>query len=157
MDHPRNGKPSPIFYIVIALTILAPWLGGSVQLWAQMPICLGTGLLFLFSPPRKSLGLFPNAAFVILFALALAAFLPAHWFFVADWRIALAKLGIQLPETVSPQPWITLQLALLFLLELSWTYYLLAANWTLTERRQAWLLFAVGITTLAAALVASVI
>src|ERR1700704_4668651 len=137
MDHSRNGKASLIFYIVIALTILAPWLGGSVQLWAQMPLCLGTGLLFLSSPPKKSLGLLPNAAFVILFALALAAFLPAHWFFVAHWRTELAKLGIQLPDTVSPQPWITLQLALLFLLELSWTYYLLAADWSLPERRQA--------------------
>jgi|GEM_PF-1359736 len=156
MDHPRNGKPSPIFYIVIALTILAPWLGGSVQLWAQMPLCLGTGLLFALCPPKKSLGLLPNAAFVILFALALAAFFPAHWFFVADWRIELAKLGVELPDTVSPQPWVTLQLAGLFLLELSWTYYLLAADWTLTERRQAWPLIAAGITTLAGALVVSV-
>src|SRR6202011_204522 len=46
---------------------------------------------------------------VILFTLALAAFLPAHWFSIPDWRVELAKLGVHLPDAVSPQPWITLQ------------------------------------------------
>lgn len=155
MEGPKNDKVPLTFYVVIVLTALGPLLGGSVKLWAQAVIGLGTGLLLMLSPPRKSLGLWPNIAFSLVLALALAAFLPAHWFPAAEWRTDLAKLGVQLPGTVSPQPWLTLESALLFGLELSWAYYLLANDWNLPSRWKAWSLTAAAISILAGLLIIS--
>ena len=146
----RSKNVSPILYFVLVLTVLAPFLGGSNHLWAQAVIALGTGLLLLLFPPKNSLGLVPNIAFVALFALSLAAFLPAWW--SPQWRTDLVKLGADLPATISPQPWLTLQGILLLLLQLSWAYYVLARHWTLPERRRGWPLFGASIVGLAALL-----
>src|ERR1700737_795121 len=99
---PRDKLP-----VIVLLTILAPLLGGSTKLWAQAALALITGALFLFSPPRKSLGLIPNIAFSILFFWALTAFLPAAWFPTPEWRAKLTAAGAILPLSVSAQPWIT--------------------------------------------------
>src|SRR4026209_1141716 len=118
-----NRTARPAFYVVLALTALAPILGGSTKLWAAASLAAATGLLFLIAPPKRSLGRLPNIAFVALIALALDAFLPSRWLPLPDWRDTLQKLGAQLPATVSAQPWITLQSTLLFLLGLGWCYY----------------------------------
>jgi len=65
---------------VVLLTLLAPFLGGSTELWAQAVISLGAGLLLVFFPPRKSLGLVPNVCFTAFMLLGLAAFLPVNIF-----------------------------------------------------------------------------
>src|SRR5205807_4580398 len=73
----RSKNVSHALYIVLLLTVLAPFLGGSNHLWAQAIIALGTGVMFLLFPPKYSLGLVADVAFIILFALSLTAFLPA--------------------------------------------------------------------------------
>src|SRR5438128_727438 len=103
----RTGRPA--FYVVLALTALAPTLGGSTKLWAAASLAAATGLLFLIAPPRLSLGVVANIAFISLIALALIAFLPARWFPLPDWRSVLERLGAHLPATLSAQPWLTLQ------------------------------------------------
>jgi len=157
MEFPRSEKATPIHYIVIALTLLAPTMGGCTQLWAQATLVTLTGLFFLLFPARKSLGLFANLALAALLLLAAAAFLPAHWFSTPEWRSQLTKLGIQLPATISAQPWLTLQSALSFLFGLSWAYYLLQLDWSLGARRKAWSVIAAGIVALAGALTVSFI
>ena len=126
-----NRTARPAFYVVLALTALAPILGGCTKLWAAASLAAATGLLFLIAPPKRSLGRLPNIAFAALIALALVAFLPSRWFPLSDWRGVLEKLGARLPATVSAQPWLTFQSMLQFLLGLSWGYYLLATDWSL--------------------------
>src|SRR5438477_4849646 len=147
-----NRAATPSFYVVLALTALAPILGGSTKLWAAASLAAATGLLFLIAPPQRSLGRLPNIAFFALVALALVAFLPSGWFPLSDWRSVLEKLGARLPATVSAQPWLTFQSTLQFLLGLSWGYYLLATNWSLAARRKAWTFIALLIVGLAAAI-----
>src|SRR5207302_2450823 len=106
---PINRTATPAFYVVLALTALAPILGGSTRLWAAASLAAATGLLFLIAPPKRSLGRLPNIAFAALVALALVAFLPSRWFPLSDWRSVLEKLGARLPATVSAQPWLTFQ------------------------------------------------
>src|SRR2546423_10218695 len=147
-----NRTARPAFYVVLALTALAPILGGCTKLWAAASLAAASGLLFLIAPPKRSLGRLPNIAFLSLMALALVAFLPARWLPLPDWRGILEKLGARLPVTVSAQPWLTLQSTLQFFLGLSWCYYLLAADWSLASRKKIWNFIGILIVSLAAAI-----
>ena len=56
-----------------------------------------------------------------LLILATVAFFPTRWFFQPEWRAALINdFGIQLPSTLTPQPWITLGYLGSFAAGLSW-------------------------------------
>ena len=155
MDLSKSDKIAPISSLVIALTVLAPVLGGAAHLWWQAGLCIGTGLLFLLFPPRRTLGPIPHFAMAGLLALALSGFLPAHYFSTSPWRSELSQLGVSLPGTLSPQPWLTLEATLSLLLGLSWTYYLLALPWATQGRRRAWSLLAASTIALAAGLTIS--
>jgi hypothetical protein len=86
-----------------------------------------------------------------LFILAAVAFLPASWFFQPTWRAELVNdFGIQLPSTLTPQPWITLTYLLSFGAGLSWLYVVSAQDLELREVRFQLRLFTGGITLLAA-------
>jgi len=144
-----------VAFFVTLLTLLAPALGGAVTLWAQAAICGATGLLFLFAPPKRSLGTLPNFAFAALMLLAVIAFLPAQSVSTPAWRSGLTSLGVHLPNTISAQPFMTLEATALLFLELVWAYYVLAIDWSSAARRQAWVIFAIGTTALAATLIVS--
>lgn len=101
----------------------------------------------------RSLGRLPNICFVALLLLGLAAFLPTVWLPPAQWRLALANFGIPLPQTRSPQPWLTLQSALLFTLGSAWAYYLLAQSWSRPIREKVWTAYVIGVLVLASALI----
>jgi len=127
-------------------------MGGATELWAQALLAIGAGLLMVFLPPRRSLGLVPNLAFAALLLLALTAFLPARWFAAPDWRTDFLKLGAQLPLTRSPQPWLSLEWTCFLLLVLAWAYYLASFRWSRRLRENACLIFAMAILALSAAL-----
>lgn len=155
MDFGAKEKITPAQFVVIALTALAPILGGSTSLWAQATMACATGLLFLFAPARRWLGILPSLAITGLLALALIEFLPAHWFPGPPWRAELVRRGAQLPYTVSAQPWLSLESVLLLLLGLTWTYYLLSLDWTWEARETAWRCMAATVVILAATLTIS--
>jgi O-antigen ligase len=150
-DSLRSTTTRAVFAIV-ALTILAPALGGSTQLWAQGALAIGAGLLMLVLPRRRSLGLIPNLLFSALFLIALTGFLPARWFTPLDWRIDMLKLEAQLPPTRSLQPWLTLQWSCFLLLALAWAYYLASFRWSRRMRETACITFAIAVLVLSAAL-----
>jgi O-antigen ligase len=138
---------------IVVLTLLAPALAGTTEFWAQALVILLTGLLLVIAPPQKSLGWLPNVCFVALLLLSGTAFLPAKWFPPDDWRTALSNFGISLPQTNSPQPWITLQAGLLCMLGIAWMYRLLSFEWHRGWRERAWLTYAVAMLGLASALI----
>jgi O-antigen ligase len=137
---------------IVCLTLLAPLLGGTTTLWAQAIIALCTGLLFLVSPPQRSIGLTPNAALITFGLLSLTAFLPAAWAGLPPWRTALVGLGAELPATRTPQPWLSFEAIALLFLGLAWTYYVFAKQFSLRTRTRMWAAYCVGILTLAAAM-----
>jgi tetratricopeptide (TPR) repeat protein/O-antigen ligase len=140
---------------IVALTLLAPFLGGSTTLWAQAALLLMTGLLFLLAPPRRSMRLIFNVICIALAVLPLIEFLPARLFTFPEWRSTLTRLGADLPPTVSPQPWLTLEAMFLLWLGLAWTYYLFSYEWDAASREKTWDAYCFIILSLAAILVTS--
>ncbi len=133
------------------IVLLASFLGGSTARWSEGIVLAGFGLLLLARPPRLSLGAALNVIALLFFALAAMAFLPAEWFHVPAWRIALTKdFGVQLPGTVSVQPWLTLDSGITLLAGFAWLYYVTTAEIDLRDVRRAARFFAAGIIALAA-------
>ncbi|MFZ0916407.1 MAG: O-antigen ligase family protein [Candidatus Udaeobacter sp.] len=140
---------------IAVLPVLACFLGGGTQKWEEGLIITLLALYLLVRPPRFSLGAFTNVVLLVLFIMAAVAFFPARWFFQPEWRVAFANdFGIQLPSTLTPQPWITLGCLISFAAGLSWLYVVSAQDLELREVRFQLRLFTSGIAFLAAICIA---
>ena len=135
--------------------MLACFLGGSTQKWEEGIVITVLAVCLLVRPPRFSLGALTNLVLLALFTLAAAAFFPASWFFQPEWRAALVNdFGIQLPSTLTPQPWITLSHLVTLAAGLSWLYIVSTQDLELREVRVQLRLFTGGIALLAAICIA---
>src|SRR6266404_676529 len=140
---------------VALLPVLACFLGGATQKWEEGLVITLLALYLLVRPPRFSLGALANLVLLTLFILAAVAFLPARWFFQPEWRATFVNdLGIQLPSTLTPQPWITLSYLVSFAAGLSWLYVVSTQDLELREARFQLRLFSGGIALLAAICIA---
>ncbi len=125
-------------------------LGGGVERWSQALVLLTLGGLLLVTPPRASLGRGMNLVLVALLGLGFTAFLPARWFGIPAWRRAFVEdFGASLPDTLSPQPWLSAESLCVFVAGLSWLYLMATMAWKTGERRRAGGLFAGGVAVLA--------
>src|SRR5213078_1974220 len=140
---------------IALLPVLACFLGGTTQKWEEGLIITLLSLYLVVRPPRFSLGALTNVVFLILFILAAVALFPARWFFQPEWRAAFVNdFGIQLPSTLTPQPWITLSYLVSFAAGLSWLYVVSTQDLELREVRFQLRLFSCGIALLAAICIA---
>jgi O-Antigen ligase len=140
---------------VALLPVLACFLGGATQKWAEGLVITVLALYLLVRPPRRSLGALTNLVLLTLFILAAVAFFPARWFFQPEWRAAFVNdFGIQLPTTLTPQPWITLSYLVSFAAGLSWLYVVSTQDLELREARFQLRLFTCGVALLAAICIA---
>src|SRR6266436_5759454 len=136
---------------IALLPVLACFLGGTTQKWEEGLIITILALYLLVRPPRFSLGAFTNVVLLILFMLAAVALFPARWFYQPEWHAALVNdFGIQLPSTLTPQPWITLGCLVSFAAGLSWLYIVSTQDLERREVRFQLRLFTSGIALLAA-------
>jgi O-antigen ligase len=140
---------------IALLPVLACFLGDGTQKWGDGLIITVLALYLLVRPPRFSLGALTNHVLLTLFILAAVAFFPARWFFQPEWRaLLLNDFGIQLPSTLTPQPWITLGYLVSFAAGLSWLYIVSTQHLELREVRFQLRLFTSGIALLAAICIA---
>jgi tetratricopeptide (TPR) repeat protein len=140
---------------VPALPVLACFLGGATVKWSEGIVVALFGLMLLVQPPKVSMGWAVNGVLLALLACAATAFLPSNWFLQPAWRIALVEdFGIQLPHTLSPQPWISLGCFLTFLAGLSWLYYVSTLDLDLRDVRTQLRTFAFGVACLTALCIA---
>lgn len=152
----RQSRTFPTAYsarngFLALLPVLACFLGGATQKWAEGIVLALLGLYLLVQPPRTSLGPAFNCIFGLLLALALVAFLPARWFFFPAWRTALIDdFGIALLSTVSPQPWITAGAFISLLGGMAWLYTVSTQELELRSVRFQLRLFVTGVVCLAA-------
>ena len=136
---------------VALLPVLACFLGGATQKWEEGLVITLLALYLLVRPPRFSLGALTNLVLLTLFILAAVAFLPARWFFQPEWRATFVNdFGIQLPSTLTPQPWITLGYLVSFAAGLSWLYIVSTQDLERREVRFQLRLFTSGIALLTA-------
>jgi hypothetical protein len=135
---------------ITLLPVLACFLGGGTQKWAEGIVVALLGVFLVVWPPRFSLGRAINYVFLALIVLSAVAFLPAHWFFLPEWRTALTNdLKITLPATVSPQPWVTATCFISLVAGISWLYLVSTQELDLRETRAELRLFVTGIIALA--------
>src|SRR4029077_289275 len=140
---------------VALLPVTACFLGGATQKWEEGLVITVLGAYLLIRPPRFSLGAVTNLVLLTLFILAAVAFLPARWFFQPEWSATLVSdFGIQLPSTLTLQPWITLSYLLSFVAGLIWLYIVCTQDIELCEVRFQLRLFTGGIALLAAICIA---
>src|SRR6266536_5855157 len=140
---------------IALLPVLACFLGGATEKWEEGLVITLLALCLLVRPPRFSLGALTNLVLLTLFILAAVAFLPARWFFQPEWHAAFVNtFGIQLPSTLTPQPWITLSYLVSFAAGLSWLYVVSTQNLELREVRFQLRLFTSGTALLATTCIA---
>lgn len=150
VHHPVAAQWARSFFIAL-LPVFAVFLGGATTKWAEGIVVALLGLFLLFQPPRRSLGWKINAVFFAFALCGLLSFLPQDWFFMPDWRSALPKdFGIKLPDTVTPQPWVTLGCFASLVAGLCWLYRVSAQELELRVARFQLRLFAGGIVAIAA-------
>jgi hypothetical protein len=148
MEPESHRRQNPA--LVALLPVLACFLGGATEKWAEGIVLAFLGLILATRPPRFSLGPAVNSTLVTLLVLAALALLPDHWFFVPPWRLALVNdLGISLPPTVSPQPWLTAGCFISFIAGLSWLYFVATQELELRAVRSHLRFFAGGVVILA--------
>ena len=148
----RRGTPGPMPEAFLALLpVLACFLSGGTQKWAEGIVFALLGMYLIARPPRFSLGIGINLVFVALLVCSLIAFLPASWFYQPEWRTTyINDFGISLPRTLSPQPWITATCLISFIAGMSWLYVVCSERLGLREVRIALRFFTGGIVLLAA-------
>jgi uncharacterized membrane protein len=151
-ERERRGTPGPMPEAFLALLpVLACFLAGGTQKWAEGIIFALFGIFLIARPPRFSLGLGINLALATLLVLSAVAFLPAAWFYQPGWRATYVNdFGISLPTTLSPQPWITATCLISLVAGLSWFYVVSSERLGLREVRTALRLFTAGMIALAA-------
>jgi O-Antigen ligase len=136
---------------IALLPVLACFLGGATQKWEEGLVITLLALCLIVRPPRFSLGTLTNLVLLSLFTLAAVAFLPARCFFQPEWRATFVNdFGIQLPSTLTPQPWVTLSYLASFAAGLSWLYIVSTQDLELREARFQLRFFTSGIVLLAA-------
>ena len=146
----QSHRQTWLLVCLTSLTMLAPFLGGSTRPWSEGIVLAFLGIVIAVRPPRS----FGSHAFgaVLLGLLALSAldFLPASWFGLPAWRIDLTgRLGFQLPRTLSPQPWVTLDCVILLFSGAAWIGWLQAHSWHVEVQRRMFKLFAGGVAVFA--------
>ena len=160
-DEPAAGRrrPTPEFtwedVATASLPVLACFLGGATEKWAEGIVVAVLGLLLIFNPPRFSLGRAVNWILLALLACAALAYLPADWFAQPAWRQALVEdFGVKLPSTLSPQPWMTAGCLLSFVAGLCWLYYVAGGDIEVRAARRQLRIFSFGVILLAAICIA---
>ena len=140
---------------IALLPVLACFLGGGSQKWAEGIVVGLLGLYLLIRPPHASLGIATNCVFIALVVLATIAFLPADWLFIPAWRRAVVNdFGILLPSTVSPQPWLTASCLISLIAAMAWLYVVSTQEIGLRSARFQLRLFVAAIVFLAAMCIA---
>ena len=148
-----DGMPRPLWQCVVValLPLVTVLLGGGTERWSQAYILIAVGMFLAVAPPRVSAGRTLNLMLVGLLLLAGTAFLPAHWFQVPPWRAALTDdFGFVLPDTLSPQPILSAESVVIFLLGAAWFYLMVAFRWQSAERLRAGRVFAGGVIAISA-------
>lgn len=132
-------------WVLVATLLLAVGLGGGRPLWAQGLVTLGIGVLWLVWPPQK----LPSRLLIwilgLLAAAPLAAYLPQFLLGEPMWRVKLAELpAVELSGFVTPQPWLTFHVWLLWLAGVALLAWCTSQAWDQYHRHTLAVMFVTG-------------
>jgi hypothetical protein len=121
-------------FLLVALSLLAPALGGSTFLWAQALLFLLAGFIIFAHPSRHRLPKPILIAFAALVGMALMAFLPAI-IFNFPWRTEFAqKYEAPVGKMFTVQPFLTLEDTTIMTCTLVWASYVITRGLTVRRR-----------------------
>ncbi len=133
-------------WLLVAVLLLAVALAGGRPLWAQGIVTLGIGLLWMIWPPEKSPGKPVIVVLLLLAAAPLASYLPQAFFAAPEWRSKLEELpAITGSWFVTPQPWLTFHVWLLWLAGLALAGWCATRSWDQYNRDTVARMFAAGL------------
>jgi len=137
-------------WVLAGTVLLSVALAGGRPLWAQGVITMGVGLLWAVWTPAK---LPDKPVFWSLIALALmplAAYLPSFWLGAPSWRADLAQYrAVAHSLFVTPQPWLTFHVWLLWLTGVALAAWCACQNWDHYHRGTLARMYAGGFVVIA--------
>lgn len=144
----RTWEWSTTDFLAVVVTLAAPAMGGSTQLWAQTLLLGAAAALVLADTPASG----PRGpwwvAGVGLLLIGGVQFLPASWLTDFSWRATLLKfLEIPLGNTLTVQPWLSLEMYLVLGGCLLWIAFLTSREWTM-PRAELLMIYAGGMALL---------
>lgn len=148
----ENSHSPRVFAAVIAavvLVLVTICLSGGTTRESQALVFLVLGFLLLVVPFQGGLGRGFLLAAPGLLLLALTGFMPAGYFEIPAWRTHLQAVGVNMPATLSPQPWLTAQGVALLAAGLIWVAWLVSLPWNAYLRRSAMRFLAYGVVLIA--------
>jgi hypothetical protein len=138
-------------WVLIAMLMLAVGLGGGRPLWAQGLLTLGIGILWLVWPPQKWPGRWLFWTLALLAAVPLLAYLPEAFFAESLWRTKMAEMpAIGSSGFVTPQPWLTFHVWLLWLAGVALVGWCTTQAWDQYHRHALAVMFVAGFSGITA-------
>lgn len=150
---PGKKHPPPVWHgylFGLAGVTLLILLGGGQHVFALSWALLLPGVALLRHPPRHSPGIWVDRLALAFLACLLIAFLPAFYWPDPEWRTAaVEQFQIELPASLTVQPWISLEAWLCALAGLAWFYA--ASSWQInyTGRKRLYLVLSLLVGALA--------
>lgn len=103
-------------WVLAAVALLSVALAGGRPVWAQGAVAIGVGILWAVWPPTKLPARPVLWALLALAVAPLAAYLPGGWLAMPTWRVGLLQHKVLTSSSfVTPQPWLTLHVWLLWM------------------------------------------
>lgn len=140
-------QPPPVwrsYLLGLAGVTLLILLGGGHNAFALSLSLLLPGIALLLQPPTQSLGVWMDRLIIALLAVMLFSFVPQFYWPDPVWRGEAKELfGINLPLTLSVQPWVSFEAWLCALAGFAWFYA--ASSWKINQGGRKWFYFAVCI------------
>ena len=134
-------------WLLSAILLCAIALAGGRPLWAQGLITIGVGLLWILWPPANAPAKTVVWILGVLAFLPLAAYLPSFVYPQPSWRTELGDLpAIATSVFVTPQPWHTFHVWLLWLCGVSLAAWCASQKWDHYNRDTLARMYAGGLT-----------
>lgn len=150
MESRTESTSKPRAIAITAIALLGPLFGIATDVRGQALLLMALSALLIFAPPRRSPGAVWSILFLAIFAIGLTAFLPGHWFPIPEWRRQLTSdFRVSLPDTLSPQPWVSVHALCLLFAGLTFALYVVTLSWGPQTRRQVARWYVGGIMILA--------
>ena len=134
-------------WLLSAILLCAVALAGGRPLWAQGLITIGVGLLWILWPPANAPAKTVVWILGVLAFLPLAAYLPSFVYPQPSWRTELGDLpAIATSVFITPQPWHTFHVWLLWLCGVSLAAWCASQKWDHYNRDTLARMYAGGLT-----------
>lgn len=134
-----KSEPLPVaMYIATLATLCAIVFSGQGKVWGMGLSLMVLGTIVLVRQPREGMSRFLEYGLIALLVASAFSFLPVGDLFRPEWREYLgSEVGLDLPSSLSIQPWISFEYFVMVVAGVLWTYYCFSIEMTRNARKHA--------------------